>query len=72
MSSPSLQASHGEVSRLQQEADAQVLARAAQEGGGAGRERPPQPREPDTRLNVPSELRSAGEVSGLHLEIMTD
>ena len=59
-----IQAAHREVSRLQQEADTRVLARATavQEGGGGpGKEqqiqetRPPLP---------PKEQRSAGEVGG--------
>ena len=55
-------AAHREVSRLQQEADTKVLARAAasQEGGG-GQGREPQTQE--AKLVPPKEQRSAGEVS---------
>ena len=57
-------AAHREVSRLQQEADTKVLARAAasQEGGG-GQGKEPQAQEAKLLL-PPKEQRSAGEVSG--------
>ena len=60
-----VQAAQREVSRLQQEADTRVLARAAavQEGGGGpGREQ----QVPETKPPLPpKEQRSAGEVGGL-------